>query len=149
MLTGLAMFSSHPVLGVGTANYRPNYQQYTQLVGLEFRAEERDPHSLYVQVLAETGILGGVAFLGLIYTLLDGLNKACLAIERTPRLLEWLPWMNSVRLAIISYLLTSFFMHDAYFRYFWILVAMGLTGIQITYSLLNNSERRTATEARP
>lgn len=149
MLTGLAMFSSHPVLGVGTANYRPNYQQYTQLIGLEFRAEARDPHSLYVQVLAETGILGALAFLGLIYTLLDALNKACLAIENTPRLLEWLPWMNAIRMAIISYLLTSFFMHDAYFRYFWILVAMGLTGIQITYSVLRSAERSTAIEARP
>jgi O-antigen ligase len=148
MLTGLAMFSSHPVLGVGASNYRPNYQQYTQLIGLEFRAEERDPHSLYVQVLAETGILGALAFFGLIYALLDTLNKACLAIEQTPRLREWLPWMNSIRMAIISYLLTSFFMHDAYFRYFWILVAMALTGIQITYNLLNNAERSTAVEAR-
>jgi putative inorganic carbon (HCO3(-)) transporter len=148
MLTGLAMFAAHPVFGIGTANYRPSYQQYTQLVGLEFRAEARDPHSLYVQILAETGILGAIAFLGLVFSLLNALNKACLDIEQSPRLSEWLPWMNAIRLAIMSYLLTSFFMHNAYFRYFWILVAMGLAGIQITYNLLNRSERETSIEAR-
>lgn len=147
MLTGLRMFVEHPLLGVGTANYRPNYQQYTQLIGLEFRAEERDPHSLYVQILAETGILGALAFVGLILALLNGLNKACLAIEQAPHLAGWLPWMNSIRLAIISYLLTSFFMHNAYFRYFWILLALGLAGIQITYNLLNKTERGSAIEA--
>ena len=148
MLTGLRMFVSHPVLGVGVANYRPNYQQYTQLVGLEFRAEARDPHSLYVQILAETGILGALAFVGLMLALLNGLNKACLAIEQAPHLAGWLPWMNAIRLAVISYLLTSFFMHNAYFRYFWILVAMALAGIQITYNLLNKTERDPSIEAR-
>lgn len=148
MLTGLAMFAEHPILGVGTANYRPNYQRYAQLVGLEFRAEERDAHSLYVQVLAETGVLGAIAFFGLIFALLSALNKACLDIENSPRLQSWLPWMNAIRMAIMSYLLTSFFLHNAYFRYFWILFAMALAGIHITYGLLNNPDRNQSLEAR-
>ena len=92
-------------------------------------------------------ILGALAFAVLILSLLNGLNKACLAIEHAPHLAGWLPWMNSIRLAIISYLLTSFFMHNAYFRYFWILLALALAGIQITYNLLNKTERGTAIEA--
>jgi O-antigen ligase len=148
MLTGLAMFAEHPILGVGTANYRPNYQRYAQVVGLEFRAEERDAHSLYVQVLAETGVLGAIAFFGLIFSLLTALNRACLDIESSPRLQSWLPWMNAIRMAIMSYLLTSFFLHNAYFRYFWILFAMALAGIHITYGLLNNPDRTQSLEAR-
>jgi putative inorganic carbon (HCO3(-)) transporter len=146
MLTGLAMFAEHPVLGVGTANYRPNYQQYTQLIGLEFRAEERDPHSLYVQILAETGIFGVIAFLGLVVSLLNTINKAVLAIEQKPRFAHWLPWMNSIRMALISYLLTSFFMHNAYFRYFWILVAMALAGNNMLENLERNKTSRRAIE---
>src|SRR5215212_1348825 len=46
MLTGLTMFASHPILGVGAGNYPLNYQHYAQLIGIEFRAEARDPHSL-------------------------------------------------------------------------------------------------------
>jgi O-antigen ligase len=148
MLTGLAMFAEHPVLGVGVANYRPNYQRYAQLVGIEFRAEARDAHSLYVQILAETGILGAITFLGIVFFLFDALNKAIRALEHSPHLHHWLPWINAIRLALLSYLLTSVFLHNAYIRYFWILLAMALAGIQITYSLLNNSDRSLAAEAR-
>jgi putative inorganic carbon (hco3(-)) transporter len=144
MLTGLAMFAEHPLLGVGVANYNVNYQRYAQQIGLEFRAEARDPHSLYIQLLAETGILGTITFLGMFYFLFDALNKARRAIEASPHLVEWLPWMSALQLAILSYLLTSIFLHNAYIRYLWILVAMALTGIQITYNL----ERNAPVEAR-
>ena len=136
MLTGLAMFAEHPILGVGAGNYKPNYQRYAQLIGIEFRAEARDPHSLYVQLLAETGILGITAFLAMIYFLFDALNKTCRAIEQSPHLADWLPWISALRFAILSYLLTSIFLHNAYIRYLWILIAMALTGIQITHNLL-------------
>jgi len=148
MLTGLAMFAEHPILGVGTANYPVNYQRYAQLVGIEFRAEARDPHSLYVQILAETGLLGTIAFAGMVLFLFDALNKAFRAIERSPHLHDWLPWINAFRLMLLSYLMTSIFLHNAYIRYFWILVAMALAGIQITYSMLDNSERSRPLEAR-
>jgi len=49
MLTGLTMFASNPILGVGAGNYPTNYQHYTQLIGIEFRTTMRDPHSLYIQ----------------------------------------------------------------------------------------------------
>jgi len=148
MLTGLTMFASHPILGVGAGNYPLNYQHYAQLIGIEFRAEARDPHSLYVQLLAETGILGTIAFLAMIFFLIQALSRACRAIELSPHLHDWLPWISAIRLAIISYLLTSIFLHNAYIRYFWILVAMALAGIQITDSLLNNSKRSPSIEVR-
>src|SRR6266498_3976188 len=148
MLTGLTMFASHPILGVGAGNYPINYQHYAQLIGIEFRAEARDPHSLYVQVLAETGIIGAIVFLGIVFSLIQALNKACRNIERSPHLHDWLPWISAIRLAIISYLLTSVFLHNAYIRYFWILLAMALAVIQITDSLLKNSERSSSIEVR-
>ncbi|HKG52841.1 MAG TPA: O-antigen ligase family protein, partial [Anaerolineales bacterium] len=146
MLTGLTMFASHPILGVGAGNYPLNYQHYAQLIGIEFRAEARDPHSLYVQLLAETGIFGTIVFFAMVFFLIQALNKACRAIELTPQLHDWLPWISAIRLAIISYLLTSIFLHNAYIRYFWILVAMALAGIQITDNLLNNSKRSSSIE---
>jgi putative inorganic carbon (HCO3(-)) transporter len=148
MLTGLTMFTTHPILGVGTANYYNNYQQYAQLVGIEFRATARDPHSLYVQVLAETGILGAIAFFGMVIALISALNKTYRAVQRSPGLVDWLPWINAIRMAILSYLMTSFILHNAYIRYFWILVAMALAAIQITYNMLDKSERSLSLEAR-
>jgi O-antigen ligase len=117
------------------------------LIGIEFRAQQRDPHSLYVQLLAETGILGFSAFLAMVISLIRALNRACRAVELSPDLQDWLPWISAIRLAIISYLLTSVFLHNAYIRYFWILVAMALAGIQITDNLLKKTERTTSIEA--
>jgi len=148
MLTGLAMFAEHPILGVGTANYPINYQRYTQLIGLEFRAQARDPHSLYVQLLAETGILGTIAFLGMVVALFGALNRTYRAAEKASQLANWLPWINAIRLALLSYLMTSIFLHNAYIRYFWILVAMALAAIQITDNMLNRRERTTPVEVR-
>jgi O-antigen ligase len=147
MLTGLAMFAEHPILGVGTANYPTNYQRYTQLIGLEFRAQARDPHSLYVQLLAETGILGTIAFVGMVVALFGALNRTYRAAEKAAQLASWLPWINAIRLALLSYLMTSVFLHNAYIRYFWILVAMALAAIQITDNMLNRRERTTPVEA--
>jgi len=148
MLTGLAMFEEHPILGVGVSNYPVHYQSYAQLIGIEFRAEARDPHSLYIQLLAETGILGTATFLGMVFFLLNALGKAGRAIEKVPRLEEWLPWLNSIRLALLSYMLTSVFLHSAFIRYFWLLVAMALAGVQITYHMLNKEEYSIPLEAR-
>ena len=141
VLTGLRMFYEHPLLGVGAGNYNNNYQQYAQLIGIEYRNEEREPHSLYVQLLAETGILGTIAFLGIVVSLLGGLDKSIKAIKHLPSGQAWLPWISAIRLSIIAYLVSSLFLHMAYIRYFWILVALALSAIQITNDLLNNSQK--------
>ncbi len=148
MLTRLAMFEEHPILGVGVSNYPIQYQPYAQLIGIEFRSEARDPHSLYIQLLAETGILGTATFLGMVFFLINALGRAGRAIENVHRLEEWLPWLNSIRMAILSYMLTSVFLHSAFIRYFWLLVAMALAGIQITYHMLNKEEYNIPLEAR-
>ena len=52
------MFLGHPVLGVGFGNYRALYNDY--LPGV--RPDELDSHNLYLQFLAETGIIGFLIF---------------------------------------------------------------------------------------
>jgi O-antigen ligase len=132
MLTGLQMFITHPLLGLGSGNYKPSYQEYAQIVGIETRAEPRDPHSLYIQVLAETGILGFITFMGFVISLLAGLGWARKAMQGKRGYETWLPWVSASRLSIISYLTTSIFLHNAYIRYFWILAALAIVAIQLT-----------------
>ena len=50
----LAMFRSHPVLGVGLG------------VGWQTNSIRQEPHNLVIELLAETGLAGMVAFLGLL-----------------------------------------------------------------------------------
>lgn len=148
MLAGLAMFVDHPLLGLGASNYKPSYQHYAQIIGIETRAGPRDAHSLYIQVLAETGILGFVLFMGLIFSLLMALGEARKSVRDNPALVSWLPWLSASRLSIIAYLLTSIFLHSAYFRYFWILAAMAITAIQLTqHMVVSDLPRRIKAES--
>lgn len=62
----LAIFKDHPLLGAGKGNFRFIYPLYAQRVIQDpsFSVESRaaDVHNDYVQLLAETGVLGTVAF---------------------------------------------------------------------------------------
>jgi hypothetical protein len=141
ILTGLSMFADKPLLGVGAGNYPNNYQRYTERVGLELASGERDPHSLYVQLLAEEGILGAIAFVGFSITLLVGLSRARASISHLEEYRDWVPWISAIQLAILSYLITSTFLHGAYLRFFWILAGLAISAIHLTTEALNNSEK--------
>ncbi len=142
MLTGLSMFTSSPFLGVGAGNYKPNYQEFTQKIGIETRAEARDPHSLYVQLLAENGMFGFLAFVGVMISLFGGLAKAKRSIEHLPILKQaWSPWISSLQVSLIGYLIAATFLHAAYIRYFWILVGLGITAIRLTGEMLENEKQ--------
>jgi len=52
------LFLQHPVLGVGYGNYRSLYNDYVPGIA----PGELDAHNLYLQFLAETGIIGFVIF---------------------------------------------------------------------------------------
>jgi O-antigen ligase len=56
-------FSAHPVLGVGPKNYTsliPHYLSVDEMMG----SDKLDPHNVWIQTLAEQGILGFVTYLG-------------------------------------------------------------------------------------
>jgi putative inorganic carbon (HCO3(-)) transporter len=146
MLTGLNMFIHNPLLGIGAGNYSNNYKEYTEDLGLEVSTGDRDAHSLYVQILAETGILGAIAFIGFSSLLLASLSKARQSIEHMVEYKSWLPWITAIQLSIIGYLITSIFLHGDYLRFFWIFVALSLSAIQLTQELLIDPERNQSLE---
>ena len=73
-----------------------------------------------------------VAFLGLILSVLAGFGWARKVLKDKPGYENWLPWVNASRLSVLAYLTTSIFLHDAYIRYFWILIALGINAIRLT-----------------
>jgi len=62
-VAGLRMFLAHPILGVGAGNYNNAYAQYAVACWPEPLGHA---HNYYINVAAETGILGLVTFLGLV-----------------------------------------------------------------------------------
>jgi O-antigen ligase len=123
----LEMFLDNPFIGVGAGNYPPLYPAYSQQLGVTAVASDFDPHNLYLQVLAETGAVGLVAFLPAVFGPL-------LALERTRRAArsstlvapEWHELAFGTEVALACYLLSSTMLHGSYPRYLWMLLALAV-----------------------
>jgi O-antigen ligase len=123
----LEMFLDNPFVGVGAGNYPPLYQAYSEQLGVTAVASEFYPHNLYLQVLAETGAVGLVAFL-------PAVLGPLLALERTRRSRgssslaapEWQELAFGTEVALACYLLSSTMLHGSYPRYLWMLLALAV-----------------------
>lgn len=119
------IFADHPVLGVGLNNYKFYYQQYAQPLGWDNRREERSAHNLYLEVAAETGLVGLAAFGVIIGSAFLNLHRTRHALLQRGRYNEaGILWALAVGLT--GYLAASFFLHGAYPRYFWLLMGIAL-----------------------
>jgi len=127
-LAAMLMAVEQPLTGVGPGMYSQHYQHYAARVGTELaegikvKEELREPHVLYLGLAAELGIPGVSVFL-LIVTLtlrrLAGARRRCR--KRDPELANLL---TGFLLAIVAYLGTAFFLHFAYIRFFWLMMAL-------------------------
>jgi len=141
MLTGLAMFKEHPFLGVGFANYNDNYWLYAGNLGLEATARNvgsessaRQPHSLYVEIMAETGIFGIASFLVFIYIMLRDLyrSRAMNDANKVKADLDWSLWITSIFMSILTFLVAGIFLHGIGFRFIWVLSGLAFAIIHLT-----------------
>lgn len=126
-LTGALMFERHWLLGVGPGNYEANYLVYSAQIGLSGEEGVRDPHSLPIQVAAETGLVGVICFAVL-------LTLGFVEMERARRRLyqhrarRFADQIWGMELALAAYLVLSIFLHGAYFRHFLLIMALGTGG---------------------
>ncbi len=134
-ISGLLMFADHPILGVGANNYPPNYQKYSSRLGLDSRTEEREAHSLYIEIIAETGILGLAAFTALIASLMISLHRARKKLHAANASPRWQRNLTALQMSLIAFLLGSIFLHGAYIYYLWLLIALGAAGIHLAHDV--------------
>jgi len=116
-------FLDHPVIGVGPGVYFREYSRdYGNRLGLKYLQSERRGHSLYLEMAADTGVIGLGAFLALAGTTLVLLYRA--AREWRRRDPERALLASSFFFAIFAYLACAVFLHLSYQRYFWVLLAL-------------------------
>jgi O-antigen ligase len=125
--TAWLMFLDHPLRGVGAANYTTRFDEYADEVGLAARdyddpAERHYPHSLYLEIAAESGVpgvllFGAIALLSLRYVVRarDVLHAA--GDDRIAGI------ARGLGIAIVGYLISSIFLHGHFLRYLWLLFA--------------------------
>lgn len=129
MIAAALVFVDHPVIGVGPNQFPSYYIDYAEEFGLRVRTEDREAHNLYVGIAAETGVLGSFFFFGAIAVTIRELARTrARLIHVRPRLAHL---AAGLMLAIVSYLTTGIFLHLAFERYLWLMLALGAAVVAI------------------
>lgn len=121
-IAALLVFADHPVLGVGRGLFPVYYGDYADEVGIASDNDSRQAHNLYAGIAAETGLFGFVAFMGIFGATMTALARARKRCQELAP--EYATTATGFSLAIVTYLTTGMFLHLAYERYLWILLAL-------------------------
>jgi putative inorganic carbon (HCO3(-)) transporter len=129
-LAALNVFIDHPVTGVGPGVYFREYSRdYANRLGLRYLGSERRGHSLYLELMADTGIIGLTAFLSMV-------GVALVLLFRSSRYwrerdAERALIASSLLFALIAYLASAMFLHLSYQRYFWAVLGLASAAIWV------------------
>jgi putative inorganic carbon (HCO3(-)) transporter len=120
-LAGLRMWTDHPLIGVGPDNFEIRYLGYSAAIGIDPRPEQRGAHNLYLESLAETGLLGTLAFFGVLGLALTSAWRARSRLQGRDALLG-----EGLFIALGAFLICALTLNSAYARYQWIVLGLGL-----------------------
>ena len=147
------MFLDHPGLGVGAANYTVQFDRYADLVGSDAReygdpGEAHFPHSLYLEIAAETGLAGLAAWAAVIAAAFAALVAAhrrfAAAGDPASATLA-----RGLALAVAGYLLSSLFLHGHFQRYLWLLLGLAAAAASLRPEAAPGPARETGEPASP
>lgn len=129
-MAALEVFADHPLLGVGPGQFAPFYSTpYVNRGGLAPQAKGYYAHNLYLEIAAETGVLGLLVFLAIVGIPFVQLWKRWWRLRSSQPDLAALS--AAFFLSLTSYLFIGIFLHMAYQRYFWLLMALIAAAVRI------------------
>jgi hypothetical protein len=128
-LATLRIFLDHPLLGVGPGQTPRFIRDYGRGIGFKLLDPNRRAHNLYLEELADTGMVGFALFgsiVALAMARLARVRRRTYGRDRTTFVLA-----SGLLLSILTYLVTAVFLHLSYARYYWFLLALAGAAIQI------------------
>jgi len=139
-VVGIEMFHDYPVTGVGPGNYPSRYVEYSSGYGIDYRLEQRQPHSLPIEVAAELGILGLAWWTIAAYLLGSRLLGArrFAAVDEDAELKHYL---DALCVSFAGFAVTSLFLHLAFSRSLWMMVGVAVGAIGLTRSQVDRTTR--------
>jgi putative inorganic carbon (hco3(-)) transporter len=120
MQVAWVMFGANPVTGVGVGNYSARYEDYVGLASSSARqydsaSDRYYSHNLFLEVAAETGVLGLIVF-----------GAVLIAAWRTLRAAKEDPIAQALQIGLVGFLIASLFLHLAFPRYLYLWLAFVL-----------------------
>ena len=134
-LAAVEMIKTNPLFGVGLKSYNYLYPIYSKKLGIALVAGEREAHNLYLEITAETGIVGLMAFLLILYVTF----KTILTARRV--FLEKNDWEFAgltvgFMAGLVGYFVAATFIHGAYPRYLYFLIGVALSLRQVAEAVI-------------
>jgi hypothetical protein len=119
------LFAHHPILGVGVGNFDLYYREEVMLLGGETRRINLSAHSIFLEVAAERGLVGVIAFLGLLGAAAGGLLRAHRMIS-SAQSVEEASLVAAFGCGLLGYLAALLFLHDAFPQFFWLAMTFAI-----------------------
>ena len=127
------VFLDHPLLGVGPGQFSAHYSaDYGNRVGLIEQRKTYRGHNMYLETLAETGLIGLLSFLSIMFVIMRGLWKARGRLKRIRP--DLAATASAFLLCLAAYSISAIFDHLSYQRYLWLLLALSSATTRIVYS---------------
>jgi len=124
ILAAMQIFLDHPLVGVGPDMVRYYTQDYSRGIGFRVLTNNPQAHSLFPGVAAESGILGLICFLLILYIPLRDLARARNRWKVSHP--DWSYLATAFFQVLISYIVTGLFLHLSYMRFFYLMIALAV-----------------------
>lgn len=121
---GIRMMTLKP-LGVGVGNFGEGFVKYRAADAIDFPGKRRAAHNVFIQIGAETGVVGLIVFLLLIISTLKSLNrtKKNLMRQKNPGAKDIAYLADATLVSMIGFLICAFFLSQAYNWFLYYLAA--------------------------
>lgn len=129
-LAALLTFVDHPLTGVGPGRFSQDFvADYGNQLGIRHLEPGREAHNLFLDVAANTGLVGLVPFLAIGWVTLAGLVRV--RRKWLNRRDDYANIATGLLFSVGAYFVTGLFLHLSYERYFWLLIAVANCAIWI------------------
>lgn len=126
---GWEVIKDHPLLGVGYDNWL-SYAYYAVPDGIVFGRTQL-PHNIYIEVAAESGLLGLLGYLLLvIYAFIINASTRKMALQIEHKLYYFMTY--GLSMGLVGYLVAGTFVTVFYYPFFWVQIALIVTLHNIT-----------------
>ena len=140
ILASLLIFQDHLLIGVGPGMVSYYTQEYSRDIGLRYLTDDKEAHSLFPGIAAESGILGLICFVAILYIALRDLGQARKQWFASHP--DWSYLATAFFQVLISYIVTGLFLHLSYMRFFYLMLALAVVA-----SNFKNGETQVEAEA--
>jgi hypothetical protein len=124
IIAALLIFKDHPLVGVGPGMVPIYIQAYSRGVGFRYLTRDMQAHSLFPGFAAESGILGLICLLLILYIPMRDLVRSRKRwLENHP---DWSYMATAFFQVLMSYIITGLFLHMSYMRFFYLMVALAV-----------------------